>query len=161
VTVGLFLGNDGNPHQFAVELTADGCLIDWRSLTGWTGTEWTEFLDQRPITSHIFCVSVVPDTLYAGPYSRESEWLCLRIEDVHRQRPAWAYIRRDSPAARKLPPDVLNGFATAPRRFTIQLQFPRNSLGEISSPAALMEITGVVCEGWFDAGIPGDLSTSD
>lgn len=153
IVCGLYIDAAGTPRQYAVEVTETGCLLDWRSLTGWTGTDWSGFLEKRPDFPQTFCVSAVPDTLYTPPFASESEWLCLRIEDISRQQPAWAYIRRDSPAARSLPADFLDDSAVTggskPKLLTLRLQFPGTAGGRPSA-VPLMEIAGVVCDGWFE-----------
>ncbi len=143
---------DGSRRQFTVELTPEGCLLDWQALTGWTGTDWGEFLAARPQQPVTLCVSAVPDTLFTGPFSDPVKWICLKVQDPAKSQTAWTYLRRDSEAASALP----DGFAAvspsgqaAPgsaRRITLDLKFPGDAP---KSGVPLLEVTSIRHEGWF------------
>ena len=156
VCYGLYEMSDGGLRQYAVELNSTACLLDWRSLTGWTGVDWLDYLERYPAGPHTVCVSAVPDTLYSGSYQDSAEWLCLRLEDVSRSRPAWAYVRRGSEAARALPPAfVMAGAAkgNAPsQRLTLEVAFARQTDMPGNPRIPMLEITHVE-RGWFDTSI--------
>lgn len=96
------------------------------------------------------CVSAAPDTLYVAPFADESQWICLRLEDISRLRSAWGFLRRSHPAATDLiagfPADVL---PPVPRRFTLIVRFPH---GASDDPHAtpVMEVVDIEHEGWFE-----------
>lgn len=151
IVYGIYETVDGTLHQYAMEVHGASCLLDWRSLTGWTGLAWNDFLAKQPAGKHAVCVSAVPDNLYAAAHGDPAEWLCLRLEDVTRNRPVWAYLRRHSEAARKLPvsftapaPDMRR---SAPQRLTLEVSFAADS----ASP--VLEISAVE-QGWFERGGP-------
>jgi hypothetical protein len=154
VVYGLLAAVDGTTHQFTVELAPEGCRLDWQALTGWKGTEWSNFLESRSDRPVTMCVSASPDTLFTGPFADAGKWICLRIEDVTGSHVAWAYVRRDSKAAEALPP----GFRETPspesslypqeaRRLTVELRFPSEARHAV---VPLVEVTALHHHGWFD-----------
>ena len=147
VLYGLYETADGKLHQYALEAGANTLLLDWRSLTGWTGTGWRERLKERQSGNHTVCVSASLDTFFTSRHSDPAEWLCLRIEDLSRSGTAWAYVPRGGPAWQRLPLSFRSRLPGEPAPRPLRLLLTGSFTGSGSTPE--FEVTDVE-QGWFD-----------
>lgn len=124
--------------------TEDGYLLDWESLVGWSEMSLNTFLSKKPLKETRMRVVSKQAAYYAGDYSDEEKWLCLRLETFDSNEFVYGYIAQDIMSEIDLGILFLNKSFL---RMIVNIRFVE---GATSHNQVL--ISEMIQEDWFDAG---------
>ncbi len=125
--------------QIAFFDTPQGMKVDWESWVGWSDISWERFMTERPVTGHVFRVTLSPVEYYNFGFSDEEKWQSYRMESPNHEHALYGYVERGSKLAERIrpAPDVKN------MELIVSLKYP---VGATSS--GQVEIERFVNEGW-------------
>lgn len=125
--------------------TPQGMKIDWESWAGWSEISWEKFLSSKPVTGHVFRVTLTPVDYYNFGFADDVKWQSYRLESPDREHAVFGYVEKGSVLNQRIRPDA----ETKSVALMLSLKFPE---GTASNNQVLIE--RFVAEGWVEEADP-------
>ena len=135
------LTRDHEARSLAFADTPQGVRVDWESWVGWSDISWQEFLASKPVSSHVFRVTLTAVDYYNFGFAEEAKWQSYRLESPDYEHAIFGYAERDSVLNARLRPDA----ETKSVALMLALKFPP---GATSSSQVVIE--SQVAAGWVE-----------
>jgi hypothetical protein len=121
--------------------TPQGLKIDWESWVGWSSISWEKFLATKPVTGHVFRVTLAPVEYYNFGFSDEEKWQSYRMESTDGEHAVYGYVERSSVLDKRIRPAPEVTYVDV----MLSLKFPE---GSTSNNQVIID--GFVCDGWVE-----------
>ena len=134
---------DHEERALALIETPQGLKIDWESWVGWSDISWEKFLATKPVTGHVFRVTVSAVEYYNFGFDDESKWRSYRLISPDGENSLYGYVERGSVLEQRIRPDgETKGLA-----MMLSLKFPE---GATTNSQVVIET--LVADGWVEEG---------
>ena len=137
------LTRDHEEKALALLETPQGLKIDWESWVGWSDISWEKFLATKPVTGHVFRVTVSAVEYYNFGFADESKWHSYRLVSPDGETSLYGYVERGSELEQRI---HLDG-ETKSLAMMLSLKFPA---GATTSSQVVIE--RLVADGWVEEG---------
>ena len=134
---------DHEEKALALIETPQGLKIDWESWVGWSDISWEKFLATKPVTGHVFRVTVSAVEYYNFGFADESKWHSYRLVSPDGENSLYGYIERGSVLEQRIRPDG----ETKSLAMMLSLKFPE---GATTNSQVVIET--LVADGWVEEG---------
>ena len=134
---------DHEEKALALIETPQGLKIDWESWVGWSDISWEKFLATKPVTGHVFRVTVSAVEYYNFGFADESKWRSYRLVSPDGETSLYGYVERGSVLEQRI---HLDG-ETKSLAMMLSLKFP-----EGATTGSQVVIERLVADGWVDEG---------
>ena len=134
---------DHEEKALALIETPQGLKIDWESWVGWSDISWEKFLATKPVTGHVFRVTVSAVEYYNFGFADESKWRSYRLISPDGENSLYGYVERGSVLEHRVRPD---GDAKS-LAMMLSLKFPE---GATTNSQVVIET--LVADGWVEEG---------
>ncbi len=134
---------DHEEKALALIETPQGLKIDWESWVGWSDISWEKFLATKPVTGHVFRVTVSAVDYYNFSFADESKWRSYRLISPDGDTSLYGYVERGSVLEQRIHPDG----ETKSLALMLSLKFP-----EGATTHSQVVIERLVADGWVEEG---------
>ncbi len=121
--------------------TSHGMKIDWESWVAWSDLSWEKFIASKPITGHVFRVTLAPVEYYNFGFSDDSKWQSYRMEFPNSDHALYGYVEKLSVLDRRIHPAPEGGSVNV----MLSLKFPEKATND-----SQVLIDGFVADGWVE-----------
>jgi hypothetical protein len=132
---------DFQPKSLAFIDTPEGLKVDWESWVGWSDISWESFLSSRPVTGHVFRVTLSPVEYYNFGFTDDSKWQSYRLESSDKEHSLYGYVEKGSVLDHRIHPNS----EVKSVALMLSLKFPAGA-----TSSSQVEIEGFVGEGWVE-----------
>ena len=130
-------------RSIALMDTPQGLKVDWESWAGWSEISWEKFLSTKPVSEHVFRVTLSAVDYYNFGFADESKWRSFRLVSADGENSIYGYVEKGSVLEQRIRPDAeAKGIP-----LMLSLKFP--AAATVSNQ---VEIKGLVSDGWVDKG---------
>lgn len=136
---------DHEQKSLALIDTPEGLKIDWESWVGWSEISWEKFLSSRPVTGHVFRVTLSPVEYYNFGFTDDSKWQSYRLESADKEHSIYGYVEKGSVLDHRIHPNS-EAKNTA---LMLSLKFPAGAASD-----SQVEIERYAGEGWVEEEVP-------
>ena len=137
------LTRDHEEKALALIETPQGLKIDWESWVGWSDISWEKFLSSKPVTGHVFRVTVSAVEYYNFGFANESKWRSYRLISPDGENSLYGYVERGTVLEQRIHLDA----ETKSLALMLSLKFP---VGATTNSQVLIE--RLVADGWVEEG---------